>query len=159
MATWFLQTEGRSAERVILGVRLSEFILLEFQSPSRRIFIGSHSLPPLWSPNRSFKEHNRCGRCRPGGEAVVSSINFDTSSSESTWKEHDSACYVRCNIPWNAICPADNRYKIVSMVTSRKKSSSSGPNITIRDVASFRLSQFSQLMPDVFLRHNLTLRK
>jgi hypothetical protein len=24
------------------------FILLEFQSPSRRIFIGSHSLPPLW---------------------------------------------------------------------------------------------------------------
>jgi hypothetical protein len=28
--------------------------LSEFQSPSRRIFIGSHSLPPLWSPNRSF---------------------------------------------------------------------------------------------------------
>jgi hypothetical protein len=24
------------------------FILLEFSSPSRRIFIGSHSLPPLW---------------------------------------------------------------------------------------------------------------
>jgi hypothetical protein len=55
VATWFWQTEGRSVERVILGVRLSEFILLEFQSPSRRIFISSHSLPPLWSPNRSFK--------------------------------------------------------------------------------------------------------
>jgi hypothetical protein len=56
VATWFWQTEGRSAECVILGVRPSEFILLEFQSPSRRIFIGSHSLPPpLWSPNRSFK--------------------------------------------------------------------------------------------------------
>jgi hypothetical protein len=54
VATWFWQTEGRSAERVILGVRPSEFILSEFQSPSRRIFIGSHSLPPLWSPNRSF---------------------------------------------------------------------------------------------------------
>jgi hypothetical protein len=54
VATWFWQTEGRSVERVILGVRLSEFILLEFQSPSRRFFIGSHSLPPLWSPNRSF---------------------------------------------------------------------------------------------------------
>jgi hypothetical protein len=26
----------------------AEFILLEFPSPSRRIFIGSHSLPPLW---------------------------------------------------------------------------------------------------------------
>jgi hypothetical protein len=24
------------------------FIFLEFPSPSRRIFIGSHSLPPLW---------------------------------------------------------------------------------------------------------------
>jgi hypothetical protein len=46
VATWFRQTEGRSAERVILGVRASEFILSEFQSPSRRIFIGSHSLPP-----------------------------------------------------------------------------------------------------------------
>jgi hypothetical protein len=55
VATWFWQTEGRSAECVILGVRPSEFILLEFQSPSIRIFIGSHSLPPLWTPNRSFK--------------------------------------------------------------------------------------------------------
>jgi hypothetical protein len=54
MATWFWQTEVRSAERVILVVRPSEFILLEFQSPLRRIFISSHSLPPLWSPNRSF---------------------------------------------------------------------------------------------------------
>jgi hypothetical protein len=47
VATWFWQTEGRSAERMILGVRPSEFILSEFQSPSRRIFISSHSLPPL----------------------------------------------------------------------------------------------------------------
>jgi hypothetical protein len=47
VATWFWQREGRSAERVILGVRPGLFILLEFQSPSRRIFIGSHSLPPL----------------------------------------------------------------------------------------------------------------
>jgi hypothetical protein len=54
VATWCWQTEGRSAERVILGVRPSGFILSEFQSPSRRNFIGSHSLPPLWSPNRSF---------------------------------------------------------------------------------------------------------
>jgi hypothetical protein len=54
VATWYWQTRGRSAECVILGVRPSGFILLEFQSPSRRIFIGSHS-PPLWSPNRSFK--------------------------------------------------------------------------------------------------------
>jgi hypothetical protein len=58
VATWFCQTEGRSAECVILGVRLSEFILSEFQSPSRRIFIGSHSLPPLWSPNRFFQHRS-----------------------------------------------------------------------------------------------------
>jgi hypothetical protein len=50
VATWSWQSEGRSAECVILGVRLSGSILLEFRSPSRRIFIGSHSLPPLWSP-------------------------------------------------------------------------------------------------------------
>jgi hypothetical protein len=47
VATWFWQRVGSSAERVILGVRPIEFILSEFQSPSRRIFIGSHSLPPL----------------------------------------------------------------------------------------------------------------
>jgi hypothetical protein len=46
VATWFRQTEGRSAERVIFGVRPSEFILSEFQSPSRRNYVGSHSLPP-----------------------------------------------------------------------------------------------------------------
>jgi hypothetical protein len=54
VATRFWQTEGRSAERVISGIRPSEFVLSEFQSPPRRIFIGSHSLPPLWSPNWSF---------------------------------------------------------------------------------------------------------
>jgi hypothetical protein len=47
VAMWFWQTKGRGAEHVILGVRQSGFILLEFRSPSRRIFIGSHSLPPL----------------------------------------------------------------------------------------------------------------
>jgi hypothetical protein len=45
MDTWVWQTEGRSAEHVILGVRSSGFILLEFRSPSRIILIGSHSLP------------------------------------------------------------------------------------------------------------------
>jgi hypothetical protein len=56
VATWFWQTEGRSAERVILGFRPSEFILSEFQSPLRRIFIGSIHSPPLWSPNWSFRK-------------------------------------------------------------------------------------------------------
>jgi hypothetical protein len=34
------------------------FILLEPLSPSRRIFIGSHSLPPSGSPFRSIKHHD-----------------------------------------------------------------------------------------------------
>jgi hypothetical protein len=54
VATWFWQTEGRSAERVILGARPSEFILSEFQSPSRKNFYRLPFTPPLWSPNQSF---------------------------------------------------------------------------------------------------------
>jgi hypothetical protein len=70
VATWFWQTEGRSAEHVILGVRPSEFILSELQSPSRRIFIGSHSLPPLWSPNRSITRINQFVIHRRGAEKL-----------------------------------------------------------------------------------------
>jgi hypothetical protein len=55
VATWFWQMEGRSAEHVIFGVQPSEFILLEFQSPSRRILSAPiHSPSLLWSPNWSF---------------------------------------------------------------------------------------------------------
>jgi hypothetical protein len=73
---------------VILGVRPSEFILSEFQSPSRRIFIDSHSLPPLWSPNRSFKTpQTRCSLCqsplmtrlpRSPGSTLVLWLNQET---------------------------------------------------------------------------------
>jgi hypothetical protein len=42
VATWAWQTWVVSRRRVLEGV----FVLLEFPSPSRRIFIGSHSLPP-----------------------------------------------------------------------------------------------------------------
>jgi hypothetical protein len=44
MATWAWPTWVVSRRRVLEAV----FALLEFPSPSRRIFIGSHSLPPLW---------------------------------------------------------------------------------------------------------------
>jgi hypothetical protein len=44
VATWAGPTLVVSRRRVLEAV----FILLEFLSPSRRIFIGSHSLPPLW---------------------------------------------------------------------------------------------------------------
>jgi hypothetical protein len=44
VATWAWPTWVVSRRRVLEAV----FILLESSSPSRRIFIGSHSLPPLW---------------------------------------------------------------------------------------------------------------
>jgi hypothetical protein len=44
VATWAWPTWVVSRRRVLEAL----FILLEFPSPSRRIFIGSHSLPPLW---------------------------------------------------------------------------------------------------------------
>jgi hypothetical protein len=44
VATWSWPTWVVSRRRVLEVV----FILLEFPSPSRRIFIGSHSVPPLW---------------------------------------------------------------------------------------------------------------
>jgi hypothetical protein len=44
VATWAWPTWVVSRRCVLEAV----FILLEFSSPSRRIFIGSHSLPPLW---------------------------------------------------------------------------------------------------------------
>jgi hypothetical protein len=51
VATWAWPTWVVSRRHVLEVV----FILLEFQSPSRIIFIGSHSLPPLsGSPYRSF---------------------------------------------------------------------------------------------------------
>jgi hypothetical protein len=53
VATWAWPTWVVSRRRVLEA----EFILLEFPSPSRRIFIGSHSLPPslvrLIGPSRS----------------------------------------------------------------------------------------------------------
>jgi hypothetical protein len=44
VATWAWPTWVVSRRCVLEAV----FILLEFPSPSRIIFIGSHSLPPLW---------------------------------------------------------------------------------------------------------------
>jgi hypothetical protein len=44
VATWAWPTWVVSRRHVLEAV----FMLLEFSSPSRRIFIGSHSLPPLW---------------------------------------------------------------------------------------------------------------
>jgi hypothetical protein len=49
VATWFWQTEGRSAEFVILGVRPSEFIFLEFQISFEKNFYRLPFTPHLSS--------------------------------------------------------------------------------------------------------------
>jgi hypothetical protein len=45
------------------------FVLLEASSPSRRIFIGSHSLPPLWVAVSVLQGLDAVGpfRTTPGG--------------------------------------------------------------------------------------------
>jgi hypothetical protein len=53
------------------------FILLEFRSPSRRIFIGSHSLPPpslvrRIGPSRGYKLVGRGCRAQVPGDGVRS---------------------------------------------------------------------------------------
>jgi hypothetical protein len=59
VATWAWPTWVVSRRRVLEVV----FVLLEFSSPSRRIFIGSHSLPPSLvrrigpSPRRYLRRH------------------------------------------------------------------------------------------------------
>jgi hypothetical protein len=59
VATWTWPTWVVSRRRVLEAV----FVLLEPSSPSRRIFIGSHSLPPLsGSPYRSFTLRLCCAR-------------------------------------------------------------------------------------------------
>jgi hypothetical protein len=59
----------------------AEFILLEPLSPSRRIFISSHSLPPLWFTvsvlQRAAKASGACG-----GESAENAGVLDLSSEE-----------------------------------------------------------------------------
>jgi hypothetical protein len=57
VVTWAWPTWVVSQSRVLEVV----FVLLESPSPSRRIFIGSHSLPLSGSPYRSFSS------CESGG--------------------------------------------------------------------------------------------
>jgi hypothetical protein len=56
------------------------FVLLQSPSPSRRIFIGSHSLPPLWFAvsvlqysaldEEQFNEEEAAANDREGGDDV-----------------------------------------------------------------------------------------
>jgi hypothetical protein len=53
VAAWTWPTWVVSRRRVLEVV----FVLLEYPSPFRRIFIGSHSLPPLWFAVSVLQQH------------------------------------------------------------------------------------------------------
>jgi hypothetical protein len=54
VATWFWQTEGRSAERVIWGSDRVSSSCRSFNLLREEFLSAPIHSPPLWSPNRSF---------------------------------------------------------------------------------------------------------
>jgi hypothetical protein len=95
VATWAWPIWVVSQRRVLEAV----FILLEFPSPSRRIFIGSHSLSPLWfavsvlqlvsEPVRVFVDSNQSKiqgwRTRKGVRVLHTSMARTTRCGVSGW--------------------------------------------------------------------------
>jgi hypothetical protein len=66
VATWAWPTWVVSRRRVLEVV----FIMLEFPCHSRRIFIGSHSLPPLWFAVSVLHEPPQTSRAYSGCEPL-----------------------------------------------------------------------------------------
>jgi hypothetical protein len=68
------------------------FILLEFSSPSRKIFIGSHSLPlsgsPNWSFNKVYKQHPKNGITYDTGN---NSGDDSGNNSGDDYEDHDAS--------------------------------------------------------------------
>jgi hypothetical protein len=82
VATWAWPTWVVSRRRVLEAA----FILLEFPSPSRRIFIGSHSLPPLWFAV-SVLHRVACTVPTTSGIGVsAASSNGDRWRSKARWR-------------------------------------------------------------------------
>jgi hypothetical protein len=83
---------------VILGVRPSEFILLEFQSPSRRIFIDSHSL-------------HLSGRLI--GPSIDRGSSLNIIFTETLWKmDFDFNKMTACDEPFYGVVPGKAAYPI-----------------------------------------------
>jgi hypothetical protein len=99
VATWARPTWVVSRRRVLEAM----FILLEFTSPSRRIFISSHSLPPVWfavsvlqvvsEPVRVFIDSNQSKiqgwRTRNGVRVLHTSMARTTRCGVSGWVDQE----------------------------------------------------------------------
>jgi hypothetical protein len=87
----------------------TKFILLELPSHSRRIFIGSHSLPPLWLPVRSFKWY----QSQFGTSLTLASLRSKDGipgtgfgSSTLRWEELPDVAEVDGDVPpWKGLDP------------------------------------------------------
>jgi hypothetical protein len=84
VATWSWPTWAVESEKCF---GQAVFDLLEKPSPSRRIFIDSHSLPPLRSPVRSFREiathrciHNRYPPLRQLSNATFCCVHITSTT-------------------------------------------------------------------------------
>jgi hypothetical protein len=77
VATWFWQTQGRSAERVILGVRPSEFVLLQFQSPSEEFLSAPIHSPLSGRLIGPLKGLSLAGPPRSGETSRLSSMDLE----------------------------------------------------------------------------------
>jgi hypothetical protein len=104
VATWTWPTWVVSQRRVLEAV----FVLLEYPSPSRRIFIGSHSLPHLWfaasvlhvvlEPVRVFSDSNQSkiqGWCTRNGVRVLHTLMARTTRCGVSGWQGSSAERVR----------------------------------------------------------------
>jgi hypothetical protein len=90
------------------------FILLEFPFPSRRIFIGSHSLPPLWFAVSVLPIALFFPCCTSGPGSSAGYVDFVLES----W-EHSS---------WGSICIMPNLYTLEAGGISRGVSLHWGDN-------------------------------
>jgi hypothetical protein len=84
VATWASPTWVVSQRRVVEAV----FVLLEFPSPSRRIFIGSNSLPPLWFAVSVLQDVKRVreivdAKCAPSAKHTASRTSWLHTRKES----------------------------------------------------------------------------
>jgi hypothetical protein len=96
VATWAWPTWVVSRRRVLEAV----FILLEFPSPSRRIFIGSHSLPPPSLVRRIGPSTSSpmLRRCSSSSKEVIKKVGTRYFSLERYLKS--SMLAPSCDLPW-----------------------------------------------------------
>jgi hypothetical protein len=105
VATWAWPTWVVSRRHVLEA----GFILLEFASPSRRIFIGSLSLPPLWFAVSVLQPSlcvvpGRVWRCSWPSWSYIGTSLVSTGSSPGLGVQHRRASSCLRSNSWSRAC-------------------------------------------------------